>query len=248
MSTPSAPSSIATAASDGDPTPASTMTGTSACSRMMVRLLRFCTPSPEPIGGAQGHHGGRAGRGQLAADDRVVVRVGEDDEPLVGQHARRRQQCLVVRKERSLVADDLQLHPVREPRRPAQPGGADRLVGGVAAGRVRQQRVAVGVDVVEQRGAVAGVEIDAANRHRHHLGPGGVVRAAHRRRGRRTCRCRRSVGSGRFVPAMVRRSSSICSLRALAGALGVCARERLLRRGFCGADSWPRALSLRRRS
>ena len=30
------------------------MTGTSACSRMMARLLRFCTPSPEPIGAPSG--------------------------------------------------------------------------------------------------------------------------------------------------------------------------------------------------
>ena len=65
--------------------------------------------------GAEGHDRGRAGLGQLAADDRVVVGVGEDDEPLLGQHARCREQRLVVREERPLVADDLQLHPVREP-------------------------------------------------------------------------------------------------------------------------------------
>ena len=54
MRTPSAPSSIATAASDAVPTPASTMTGTPANSRMMRMLLRFWMPSPEPMGAPSG--------------------------------------------------------------------------------------------------------------------------------------------------------------------------------------------------
>ena len=54
ISTPSAPSSIAMAASDAVPTPASTMTGTRACSRMMRMLLGFWMPSPEPIGAPSG--------------------------------------------------------------------------------------------------------------------------------------------------------------------------------------------------
>ena len=55
MSTPSAPSSIAMAASDAVPTPASTIIGTSVIiSRMMRRLAGFCMPSPEPMGAASG--------------------------------------------------------------------------------------------------------------------------------------------------------------------------------------------------
>ena len=54
ISTPSAPSSIATAASDAVPTPASTITGTVACSLMMRMLLGFWMPRPEPIGAPSG--------------------------------------------------------------------------------------------------------------------------------------------------------------------------------------------------
>ncbi len=54
ISTPSHPSSIATAASLAVPTPASTMTGTRACSRMMARLCGLRIPSPEPMGAASG--------------------------------------------------------------------------------------------------------------------------------------------------------------------------------------------------
>jgi hypothetical protein len=54
ISTPSHPSSIATEASLAVPTPASTMTGTRACSRMMARLCGLRMPSPDPIGAASG--------------------------------------------------------------------------------------------------------------------------------------------------------------------------------------------------
>ena len=54
ISTPSAPSSIAIAASDAVPTPASTITGTRACSLMISRLFGFWMPSPDPIGAPSG--------------------------------------------------------------------------------------------------------------------------------------------------------------------------------------------------
>ncbi len=55
MSTPSAPSSMAIAASEAVPTPASTIRGTVVTlSRMMRRLVAFCTPRPEPMGAASG--------------------------------------------------------------------------------------------------------------------------------------------------------------------------------------------------
>ena len=54
ISTPSAPSSIATVASDAVPTPASTMSGTRANSRMMRMLLTFWIPRPDPIGAPSG--------------------------------------------------------------------------------------------------------------------------------------------------------------------------------------------------
>ena len=49
ISTPAQPSSIAAAASDAVPTPASTSTGTFAPSIIMRMVTGFWMPSPEPI-------------------------------------------------------------------------------------------------------------------------------------------------------------------------------------------------------
>ena len=65
MSTPSQPSSIAIAASDAVPTPASTMIGTLAFSMISSRLYLFWMPRPEPIGAASG----------MALVDRNVIRI-----------------------------------------------------------------------------------------------------------------------------------------------------------------------------
>ena len=54
MSTPEHPSSMATAASLAVPTPASTMTGIVACSRMISRLCGLRMPRPLPMGAARG--------------------------------------------------------------------------------------------------------------------------------------------------------------------------------------------------
>jgi len=54
MSTPAQPSSIATAASDAVPTPASTITGALTFSMMRRMLCGLRMPSPEPIGAASG--------------------------------------------------------------------------------------------------------------------------------------------------------------------------------------------------
>ena len=54
INTPSQPSSIAKAASDAVPTPASINTGTFNSSIIKRMLFGFCTPNPEPIGAANG--------------------------------------------------------------------------------------------------------------------------------------------------------------------------------------------------
>ena len=54
ISTASQPSSMAMVASDAVPTPASTSTGTVACSTISRILTRFWMPRPEPIGAAAG--------------------------------------------------------------------------------------------------------------------------------------------------------------------------------------------------
>ena len=52
--TASQPSSMAMVASDAVPTPASTSTGTPACSTISRMLTRFWMPRPDPIGDAAG--------------------------------------------------------------------------------------------------------------------------------------------------------------------------------------------------
>ena len=54
ISTPSQPSSIAIAASEAVPTPASQITGTPACSTMIARLYGLRMPMPLPIGAPSG--------------------------------------------------------------------------------------------------------------------------------------------------------------------------------------------------
>ena len=54
ISTPSQPSSIAIAASEAVPTPASTITGTVTASRISLMLYGFRMPSPEPMGAPSG--------------------------------------------------------------------------------------------------------------------------------------------------------------------------------------------------
>ena len=138
ISTPSAPSSIASAASDAVPTPASTMSGTRANSRMMRMLFDVLNAEARSDRRAERHHRGGARVFELAARDRIVVGVGQHDEAFLHEDARRLDERLVVGEERALVADHLELHPVREPRLASEPRRADRFVGGVAAGRVRQ--------------------------------------------------------------------------------------------------------------
>ena len=166
ISTPSAPSSIASAASDAVPTPASTISGTRANSRMMRMLFDVLDAEARANRRAERHDRRGAGVFELAADDRIVVGVGQHDEPFLHQHARRLEQRLVVGKQRPLVADHFELHPVRQPGLAAEPRRADRFVGGVAAGGVRQDEVLRRVDVVEQRFLRCGRRCSRAARRR----------------------------------------------------------------------------------
>jgi hypothetical protein len=65
-----------------------------------------------------------------------------------------------------VVADDLELHPVRLERLPGQLGREHSLGRGEAAGRVRQHPDTAVGQQVEQRAPTAGV--DPADRHRRH--------------------------------------------------------------------------------
>ena len=154
MSTPSQPSSIATAASRG---------GAHAGvddDRHLHRLedqaevVRVADAQARADGRGQRHHRRAAGVLELPRDDRVVGGVGEDGEALLHQRCRAASSGLLdVGEERLLVADHLELHPLASAPARGQAAGADRVVGGVAAGGVGQERhAACGVDPVEERG------------------------------------------------------------------------------------------------
>src|SRR5579871_1666205 len=66
----------------------------------------------------------------LVEATRVLVREGK--------HTCRLDQRLVVGEERALVADHLELHPVRQARLAPQPRRPHRIVRGVAAGGIRE--------------------------------------------------------------------------------------------------------------
>ena len=171
--TASAPSSMAMAASEAVPTPASTMSGTPLIiSRRMRMCATFWMPMPLPMGAPSGMIGRCAGIDQALGENDVVGGIGKHGEPFLHQYARGFQRGLHVGIERGLVADDFELDPIGESDFAAEASGADGFVGGVASGSVGQQEVFLGIDVVEQR-FLAAVEIHAAYGDRDHLGAAG---------------------------------------------------------------------------
>ena len=117
------------------------------------RHLRELADDPDVVGvlnaetgadrRAERHHRRCACVFELAARDRIVVGVWQDDEAFLDQDARRFDERFVVGKERPLVADDLELHPIRQAGFASQPRRANRVVGRVAAGGVRQDEDAL---------------------------------------------------------------------------------------------------------
>ena len=141
-------------------------------------VVRVADAEAGADGRAERHHARGAGVLEALGDDRIVVRVGHDHEALARERLGGLQQPLHVGEERAGVADHLQLHHLAEPGLPREIGGADGLVGRVAAGRVRQQREALGVDEVEDRFALAG-QAHAPHGDGDDLGAGFVVGLAH---------------------------------------------------------------------
>ena len=119
--TPAHPSSMARAASEAVPMPASRMTGTDAPLGDEGDVVRVADAEPAADGRAQGHDRRAAGLLEPAGQHGVVVGVGEDDETLVAQLLGGVEQLDGVGEQRVLVPDDLELDPVgrRTPRGPA---------------------------------------------------------------------------------------------------------------------------------
>jgi hypothetical protein len=112
----------------------------------------------------------RAGLLQPAADDRVVVGVGEDDEAVGDEALGGVEQLDRVGQQGVLVGDHLQLDPVCLQRLAREVRGEHRVARGVAACGVRQHANAAAGEHVEDRPACGGV--DPAHRHRRQLGSG----------------------------------------------------------------------------
>ena len=175
--TASAPNSMAMAASEAVPTPASTISGTPVIDFPQDANIGLILDAEAAAdGGAERHDGGGAGVEQALGEDDVVGGVGKDREAFLDQNAGGFERGLHIGIERGLVADDFELDPVGKADFAGQARGTDGFIGGVAAGRVGQQEILLRVDVVEQ-GFLAAIEIDAAHGDGDHVCAAGFERA-----------------------------------------------------------------------
>ena len=116
--------------------------------------MRRCVGVGDAEAGADGraerHDGGGADVDEALGENDVVGGVGQDGEAFLDEDAGGFDGGLDVGVEGGLVADDLDLDPVGEADLAAKARGADGFLGGVAAGGVGQEEVALRVDEVEQ--------------------------------------------------------------------------------------------------
>ena len=177
-STASQPSSIASAASEAVPTPASRITGTLRALADQAQVVGVEQALAGADRGAERHHRGAADVLEPAGEDRVVVRVREDGEALVDELLGGLEQRGRVGQQRVLVADHLELDPVGLERLAGELGGEDRVAGGEAAGGVGEQLDAARGRA--RRRASRARRVDAAQRDGDELGAAGLDRGGHR--------------------------------------------------------------------
>ena len=112
-STASQPSSIASAASRGGADAGVEHHRHAArARRISARLYGLRMPIPLPIGEPSGITAAQPDVLQAAREDRVVGRVGQDDEAVGDERLGGQQQLGRVGQQRALVADHLELDPV----------------------------------------------------------------------------------------------------------------------------------------
>ena len=150
-STAAQPSSIARAASLAVPMPASRITGHPGPLDDHRDVVRVPDAEPGPDRRAERHDGGAAGLFEAQREHRVVVGVGQHGEPVGDEQLRRFEQLDRVGQQRDVVGDDLELDQVGVQGLAGQPGREQRLGGGVAAGRVRDEGDAGLPDGADQR-------------------------------------------------------------------------------------------------
>ena len=190
---------------------------------MRAMLCGLRMPRPLPMGEPRGMTAAHPTCSSRRASDRVVVGVGEHDEPVVDQLLGCGDQLDGVGEEGAVVADDLELHPVGLERLPGQLGGEHRLGGGEAAGSVGQDGTPAPREQVEE--GPPGRRVDPPHGHGGHdeadatradCSDSGLdippvpSREARRRRPRRRC-TRGSSGIGEPSPPPYRRRAGAVS-------------------------------------
>ena len=146
-STADAPISIASAACDGAPIPASTTTGTLLCSMMILSRSRVFSPRFDR--GAQRHDAGRAYLFEPFAQYRVGVDVRHHDEAVFYELFGRGQRFDRVGQQVARIGMDFEFDPVRPERFARHLRGENRFFGIAYPRCVRQQVDSRQVQVTE---------------------------------------------------------------------------------------------------
>ena len=170
--------------------PASRITGTPACSTMIAQVVRVADPRARADRRAERHHRGAADVLEPAREDRVVVRVREDDEAvgdelLGGGAASSTASGKSVRS--SPITSSLTQSVSSASRASGRCGPrrapcSSRPCSGAGRGRAARGR----------RAPSPWRRVDAAQRDRRDLGARRLERLLHRRRASGSRRCRRS--------------------------------------------------------
>ena len=163
MSTPWQPISIAIAASEAVPTPASTITGTVACSEDDTNVVGIANAQPRADGRGQRHDRGATDLLQLFCGDRIVGDVRQDVETFFDQNLRGIKRRRNIREESLIVADHFELDQFSDAGLARQTASSHRVLGVIATGGIRQDRVFLRVEIVEQIFFVRIGDVDPAH-------------------------------------------------------------------------------------
>ena len=160
-----------------------------------ITLLQILHADPQIVGvedalpgadrAARRHDAGSPQILEAFCHDRIVAGVDEHGESLPHQPLGGLERADGIGQERPLVAEDLELHPLGTgvaqfaEQLAAEPGDANRIVSGVAAGGVWQQHVARRVDMVENVFAGGIDEPFAPYRHGDTIRAGGLEARLH---------------------------------------------------------------------
>jgi hypothetical protein len=160
-------SSMASAASDAVPSPASSTTGTGLRRQISSIMAGLQMPRPEPIGAPSGITVAQPRSASFRHVTRSSLQYGRTMKPFPTSSPGRLQELLDVRVERLALANHFELDPIGLERLPGQLGGQHGIACGRAARCVGQKSVTL-AEQIDQALRVAR-EVDAADRGGHQL-------------------------------------------------------------------------------